>query len=177
MCLAIILCVRQIWDLHSLKRIYQTMRRVDCPNVKCRCASSLWFSYVIALLFSNGFLPPGTTCLAHCKLQCFCVGLSSACTRRRSNLTGTAVALLPGYSHSPRPGCPKRQNWLLLYSSYPSNPPAGCFRLPNSQESLSCLAFGTSKAVLETNHGSRGRHLTKNIGQERPVQNFSKLRS
>ena len=68
------------------------MSLVDCPNVKCRSTSSLWFSYVTALLFSSGFLAPGTTCLAHCKLQCFCVGLSSACTRRRSNLTGTAVA-------------------------------------------------------------------------------------
>ena len=124
------------------------MRRVDCPNVKCRCASSLWFSYVIALLFSNGFLPPGTTCLAHCKLRCFCVGLFFRLYAKEKQSDGDSCCLLPGYSHSPRPGCPKRQTDCS--SSYPSNPPAGCFRLPNSQESLSCLAFGTSKAVLET---------------------------
>ena len=153
------------------------MRRVDCPNVKCRCASSLWFSYVIALLFSNGFLPPGTTCLAHCKLRCFCVGLFFRLYAKEKQSDGDSCCFASWIFSFPPSWMSKTAKLIapLLLLSIQST----CRLLPTSELSgilvLPCL--WDKQGCLETIHGSCGRHLTKNIGQERPVQNFSKLRS
>ena len=153
------------------------MSLVDCPNVKCRCTSSLWFSYVIALLFSNGFLPPGTTCLAHCKLQCFCVGLSSACTRRRSNLTGTAVACFLDILIPPVLDV---QNGKTDCSSTPlihpiHLPVASDFRTLRNP----CLALPVGQARLFGNHPwiMWPAPDQEHWAGDRPVQNFSKVRS
>lgn len=82
--------------------------------------------------------------------------------------------LLPGYSHSLRPGrspgCPKR-HFLSIHL------PLACdVRVPSSQESLSRLACGTSKPVRKSStshvavhlaaHGRSGPNITRRPGQE-----------
>jgi len=119
------------------------MDLVDRPNTSpnviiCGSPSSIWTpSCVVA---------PGISCLVPIlNFNAFGLAFAFPCTPRRSDRIRQRLPASRIFSFPPSwKSKTAKQTAPLIH------PPACCFRLPSSQESLSRLACGTSKPVCRT---------------------------